>query len=534
MKKLILFLSIFSAGQVAAQHTLNWAEQMVPATASSGITSKKIAVDASGNVYTTGEFSGQVDFDPGPGIFNLNTPTGSGGGNIFISKLTANGDFVWAKQFTGTIYMYANALAVSPAGDVYVGGTFNNTVDFDPGSGTAYLTATSPSDIFICRLTSAGDFVWVKHIGADDSQSVLAMEFAHDGGLLLTGYGDPLTDYDPGAPVVNINDDGYLLKLTSSGDFVWVTAIAHTGQAIDVESDGTILQLGDDMNFISLNKLDASGNLLWSKTFNGGYMSAGDVTHGPAGDIYVSGNFESTISWGSASNETLNATNMRDAFIIHFDQSGTTLDAWQFEGTGYNTLNSLQFNNGSLTAAGYFSGPTDFDPGAGTITVNSTQPGWSDVVLLTLSPSGTVECLSTIGSTQPDYPSSMVFTSQGNFLVTGTVGDTADFDPGAGTAMLNYGSNFIAMYESCIAAGINEANSQQPLFCQPNPASNSFIVSANGEWQLQVYTIEGRLVKQVERSEMQEVDVSDLVSGIYTVSLFRDNKVIHQKMVISR
>ena len=43
-----------------------------------------VAADSSGNVYTTGYFTGTVDFDPGPAIFNL---TAAGNSDIFILKL---------------------------------------------------------------------------------------------------------------------------------------------------------------------------------------------------------------------------------------------------------------------------------------------------------------------------------------------------------------------------------------------------------------------------------------------------------------
>ncbi len=54
-----------------------------------------IAVDNSGNVYTTGYFNGSVDFDPGAGISTL---TSAGDWDVFISKLDASGNFVWATK----------------------------------------------------------------------------------------------------------------------------------------------------------------------------------------------------------------------------------------------------------------------------------------------------------------------------------------------------------------------------------------------------------------------------------------------------
>ena len=88
-----LLLPIATAGTRVLEFA--WAGQLA-ADASPG----DVAVDASGNVYTVGNFSGTVDFDPNPahGTFNL---TSAGGRDAFISKLDAAGNFVWAKRLGG-------------------------------------------------------------------------------------------------------------------------------------------------------------------------------------------------------------------------------------------------------------------------------------------------------------------------------------------------------------------------------------------------------------------------------------------------
>jgi hypothetical protein len=104
-----------------------------------------IAGDAAGNIYTIGYFVGTVDFDPGPGTYNLNGPA------TFVSKLDSLGNFVWAKQLGNSSGI---SLSVNGKGDVFVLGSFPDTVDFDPGPGIFNLAATGYYDSFICKLDS--------------------------------------------------------------------------------------------------------------------------------------------------------------------------------------------------------------------------------------------------------------------------------------------------------------------------------------------------------------------------------------------
>ncbi len=115
-----------------------------------------IAIDGSGNVYTTGRFDGTADFDPGPGTFNL---TSAGQQDIFVSKLDSAGNFVWARRMGGGSMDVGRGIAVDGDGNVYTSGQFKSTVDFDPGPGTFNLTSAGNFDIFISKLEPSDSVV---------------------------------------------------------------------------------------------------------------------------------------------------------------------------------------------------------------------------------------------------------------------------------------------------------------------------------------------------------------------------------------
>jgi hypothetical protein len=116
-----------------------------------------VALDSAGNVYTTGFFLGTVDFDPGAGTFNL---TSAGSGDLFVSKLDASGNLVWARSMGGAASSDEGyGIVVDGAGNVYTTGSFSGTGDFDPGAGTANLTSAGSFDVFVQKLDASGNFV---------------------------------------------------------------------------------------------------------------------------------------------------------------------------------------------------------------------------------------------------------------------------------------------------------------------------------------------------------------------------------------
>jgi hypothetical protein len=125
---------------------LFWAKQMGGLSSDGGAS---IAVDTSGNIYTTGNFGGTADFDPGPSTFNLSTSGISP--DIFVSKLDASGNFLWAKQMGGRSGELAYSIALDGLGNIFTTGFFRDTADFDPGPSTFNLIPTGGEDMFISK-----------------------------------------------------------------------------------------------------------------------------------------------------------------------------------------------------------------------------------------------------------------------------------------------------------------------------------------------------------------------------------------------
>lgn len=240
-----------------ASGDFTWAKQIV-----AGLTTTRsysIATDAAGDVFLTGLLLGTVDFDPGPGMYNL-TATGNFGGE-FLLKLDASGNFSWAKAINGSISQTggSSALKVDKAGNSYTAGWFNNTVDFDPGPGVFNLanTIASGGATYLLKLNTDGNFEWAKQIGDPGNGDYKAIALDTSGNLYITGTIAATGDFDP---------DSSSVLLSPSGGTTFVAKYGDTGSLL------WAVNFSNDTSFSAQNttvSLDFSGNVLTTGVFFG-------------------------------------------------------------------------------------------------------------------------------------------------------------------------------------------------------------------------------------------------------------------------
>ncbi|MCP4438580.1 MAG: T9SS type A sorting domain-containing protein [Aureispira sp.] len=283
-----------------------------------------IAIDGSGNVYSTGFFENTVDFDPGAGVQTL---VSDGFDDIYIQKLDANGNLLWVKHLGGPFYERGNSIAVDGSGNVYTTGEFSNTVDFDPGAGVQNLVSNGDDDIYIQKLDANGNLLWVKQFGDILTDRGSTIQVDSLGNVYSTGFFSGTVDFDPGVAVQNLVSNG-----------------------------------GRD---IYIQKLDENGNLLWVKQLGGTASDRGlGLVLDENRNVYTTGAFSNTVDFDpSVGVQNLVSNGQYDTYIQKLDENGSLLWVKQLGGPSYDEAYSIAINsNGHVYTTGTFADTVDFDP----------------------------------------------------------------------------------------------------------------------------------------------------------------------------
>jgi hypothetical protein len=442
-------------GSAASAQTLGWAAAL---GSSPAVDSWSQQVDAAGNVYIIGSFTGTLDMDPGPGTFWLSAAT-PGRVGVFLAKLDADGNLLWAKQFTGGSSMHFS-LAIDNQANLYLTGLYDGQVDFDPGPGVFTLGTTPGWKPFLTKLNAEGQLVWAKSFepsGADAISPALRWLIAIDSqsNLYIAGTCSGSMDFAPGSGLFVHHasygqGDVFLLKLNSSGQPLWLLSIAGSLEAwpnsLRTDLYGNVYLTGyfqDTLDFAPgsgliegalvsqggsdafLAKWDTDGQLAWSKQFGGALWDAGvDLSIGAQGDIFLTGYFQDTAWFGPL---MLVAAGPQDAFLLRLNPVGELKWGQQLGGTGRDAgLVLASDDHGSLYWAGVFSGQLHLPLPTGPAALLAR--GGSDIFLSRFTQDGEYQWGLSAGSTKDDHPHGLALDAAGRLYAFGYFQDTLIFE----------------------------------------------------------------------------------------------------------
>jgi hypothetical protein len=529
-----------------------------------------IAVDISGNVYTTGWFRNTVDFDPGAASFNLQS---MGIADIFISKLDSNGNFVWAKRFGAASNDVGTSVKVDGTGNVFCTGGFQTTVDFDPGPGVMNLSSAGGEDIFIVKLSSAGNLMWAKAIGGTGADRTTDIAVDNTGSIYTSGTIDSTADFDPG-PMTFLHTpvgfrDGFILKLDPSGNFTWVRTMGGSNEVypscIALDANGNIYTAGSYKDTADFNpgsavfnlisswgddlfvvQLTSAGNFLWAKTVAGSWgaiEACDDIAVDNLGNIYMTGLFEQTADFNPGSGTfNLISAGQIDIFVSKLDNAGNFV--WATSSGDINVDRGYELAVDvwkNVYVSGFILGTVDVNPSTGVY--NLTSSGSADIFIQRIAQCTTSFTISKAGNllTAPAGYNSYQWYRNDTAIVWATTASYTTTQSGnyyviaADTARCVGQSNTLAVITS-----VDDINDRSSFSIYPNPTSGKITIGLSGpldveEITVTVFNYTGAKVLMSSfhsRSKSShELDLN-MNKGIYLVQLEAGHERIIRKVVV--
>ena len=186
---------------------------------------RDMAIDASGNIYITGETQSSS------GIATAGTfdNTINGGLDGFVAKFSPNGILLWGTYFGGTGADMGKKIAVDINGDVYVAGSSSST------------TGIASAGAFQIARAGTEDAILIKFNGANGTRT------------WGTYYGDAGAGVEDYAMVAISGNDVYLAMKTTTG-------------SSNLTTDGTVHIGGID---ILVARFNSSGSRTWATLWGG-------------------------------------------------------------------------------------------------------------------------------------------------------------------------------------------------------------------------------------------------------------------------
>jgi hypothetical protein len=352
-----------------------------------------VAVTENGNIVVAGAFA--HDLTIGEGALES-----AGADDIFVAKLSPDGDRIWARAFGGRDVDAAHYVSAGPGGRIYVTGVFRDEVRF----GDVTLQSEGDADIFALALSAEGVPIWARSFGARGADYGRAL-VPHPQGVALLGEFSLEVDFGAHA-------------LRSAGNRDLVVAL-----------------------------LDPHGEPIWARSFGGVYHEVGvDLAVDAAGHLIVTGSFDDEIDFGGG---VMKAAGQSDAFILKLDAAGDHLWSMRIGDKEEDVGSGVTVDRyGNVIASGWFWYEAEF----GDTTLESA--GRRDGYVAKLTPDGEPIWAHRMGGELGDMARAVAVGEDGRVFVAGTFHRTARFGDvelqtasEAAGSQIPYGDAFVALFE---------------------------------------------------------------------------------------
>lgn len=447
----------------------------------------------------------------------------SGGGDVWVVKLTSTGSVQWAYTLGGTEYEYAYCIKqTSDNGFILVSQSRSNNGHASGNHGR--------HDFWVVKLNANGNIQWQKSLGGTREDIGKSVAQTSDGGYIVAGYSESNDGDLLNNPSLGGAGHYWVVKLSSAGAIQWQKN--YGGSEYDSPSD--VKQTTDGgyiiAGFTNSNNYDVSGNhgyydcwllklssagvIEWQKcyggtqndraysvqeTSDGGYIFAG-LTQSGDGDI--------TSAYGNG-----------DYWVVKTNNVGTI--QWQKTYGGGATLGDIaesiqQTSDGGYIVGGY-SGSTNHD-----VTGNH---GFKDFWIIKLNSTGTLLWQKCLGGTGNESCTSMQQTADGGYIA---VGDTQSYN---GDVTGNHGGTgdvWVVKLTSGILDVAEDTIDHSGLFF-PNPGKD-MIYFKEELISVQVFDMKGALVKNLKGS-IQSMDISTLSTGSYVLKIESSSGIHTEKLI---
>jgi hypothetical protein len=437
---------------------------------------------------------------------------------------------------------------------------------FDGGYMFCGEAANGNADVYYIKTDSCGILEWSKSI-VDSLHKNQANCIAQtsDSGYVIMGTFD--NDYGNSDPLA------WLIRTNKYGDTLWTRKYARGqwsdwGFSVFVKPNGNYIigMVSDDMtaiNPVTVFETDTAGNEIWSSVMNGSTYFGG----------YASQYFQT--SDGGTITATTNTLNSSQIIVAKVDSAGNNIfyrsygdmspSGYAFDGLGICESSDSGFI--MVGSTNFYSGGIDYDfywmklnatgdslwskhyggigsdglmsvrklPGGGFIVAGNTNSfgnGGFDVILIRINDSGDTLWTKTIGGSGNETIRFLELTNSGGFVM---VGDSADAWGGTDVWLLRTDSlgNILPTCDN--TTDISNVFQLNDVFVYPNPVSEKLYFSIAGEkiLKIRLVDIQGRLLSEYSGDNQTELDLSNLLWGVYLVNFVFDSHTVSRIIVKS-